>query len=137
MARYWSGTIGGIDLEDGVGSVAGFEVAGAAAFEYAVTGNSVPAATGLLHTQYAPFTHGKPLELSFLHIPQSLATSLLTALKATLPTGGSVECSFTDGFQTIEGMFKPNVPAWYERGNPDGDYINDFVLRLVYTGVAP
>lgn len=132
--RYWSGSIGGVDLEDVGGDVAGFELDGAEAFEYTVTGNSVQAATGLVHTQYAPFTHGKPIELQFLHIPQALATSLLTALKATLPGGTSVACSFTDGFQTIAGQFKPNVPAWYERGNPDGSYLNDFILRLVYTG---
>jgi hypothetical protein len=91
----------------------------------------------LVHTQYAPFTHGKPITLTFLHCPQSLATALLTALKATLPGGTSLACSFTDEFQTITGMFKPNVPDWYDRGNPDGDYLNGFVLKLVYTGVAP
>lgn len=137
MARYWSGEIDSIPLEEASGAVAGFELDGAEAFAYAVTGNSVQAATGLVHTQYAPFTHGKPIELHFLHIPQALATSLLAALIATLPGGTSVPCEFTDEYQTIEGEFKPNVPAWYERGNPDGDYINDFILRLVYTGVSP
>lgn len=137
MARYWSGSIEGIDLEDVGGDVAGFEVTGAEAFEYEHTGNSVQAATGFLHTQYEAFLYGKPLELKFLHIPQSLATTLLTALKATLPGGTTVTCSFTDGFQTIAGEFKPNVPAWYQRGNPDGAYIEDFIIRLIMPGVAP
>lgn len=130
MARYWSGSIASIPLVDGA-ATAGFELTGADAFEYMVTGNTVQSLNGNPQTQYADFTNGKPLELRFLHIPQALLTSLLTALKATLPGGTVVACSFTDGFQTIAGNFKPNVPSWYERGLPDGSYINDAVFRLI------
>lgn len=134
MARYWRGTIDSIALEEGSGNVCGFNLDGAEAFAYIVTGSSIQAATGLVHTQYAPFLYGKPLEIHFLHIPQALLNTLLTALKATLPGGTSVACSFTDDFQTITGQFKPNVPQWYKRGEPDGAYIQDAILRLIYTG---
>lgn len=133
MARFWSGTIDSIALVDG-GSVAGFDLHGAEAFAYDTTGNSIPSLNGTVQTQYEPITEGRILELRFIHIPQSLLTSLLASLNVVLLTGGSVTCSFTDGFQTITGSFKPNVPAWYERGNPDGAYVNDAVLRLVSVG---
>ncbi len=132
--RYWSGTIAAIPLEDGVGNVAGFDLQGAAAFEMTVTGNSVPSINGTLQTQYADAGEGKIIELHFIHITKTLLTALVTALKATLPAGSSVTCSFTDGYQTITGHFKPNVPNWYERGLPDGDYIQDAIIRLAYTG---
>lgn len=131
MARYWSGSIASIPLEDGSGNVAGFDLTGAEAFAYVLTGNSVPSANGKVVTQYAAFLYGKPIEIKFLHVPQALLNSLLTALKADLTAG--VACSFTDGFQTIAGNFKPNVPAWYTRGLPDGNFIQDAVLRIIST----
>lgn len=134
MARYWSGTVGGIDLEEVNGDIAGFQIEGAEAFEYNTTGNSQQAITGFVHTQYAPFLYGKPLVITFLHAPQTLFRALIELLEATLPSGASVECTFTDGFQTINKMFKPNVPNWLSRGNPDGAYINDAVIRLISTG---
>lgn len=136
MARYWSGTIGGVPLLDG-SDAAGFELTGAEAFETQVTGNSIQGASGFLHTQYGDYVYGKPLELAFLHIPKTLATSVLAVLKPLLLTEGVVACTFTDGWQNIAGDFKPNVPNWYSRGNPDGDYINDFRLRIITPGVAP
>lgn len=131
MQRYWSGTIGENDLEDGAGNPAAFTLTGAAAFTQAFTGNSVPAASGLPQTQYAPFTVGKPVEITFLHVPATLLSSVITELSALLPGGGAVECTFQDGIQTITGDFKPNVPNWYSRGEPDGDYVRDAVLRLI------
>lgn len=133
--RYWSGVIDDIPLEDGAANIAAFDLTGAGGFEMGdTTGNSVPSINGTLQTQYADAGEGKLLELKFLHIPKVLLTALLASLTATLPAGDSVVCSFTDGYQTIAGNFKPNVPNWYERGLPDGDYIQDAVIRLAYTG---
>lgn len=134
MARFWSGEIAGIPLLDG-GEDAGFDLTGAERFEYLVTGNSVRGASGFLHTQYGDYINGKPLDIAFIHIPQALATTLLAALKPLLLTEGVVPCTFTDGWQIITDDFKPNVPNWFSRGNPDGDFINDFVLRLITPGV--
>lgn len=137
MSRFWSGTIGGVALVEVGGDVAGFDLIGAENFEATYTGNSVLSANGHVHTQYSILNAGHVLEIKFLHVPKTLLTSLLTALKATLPSGSSVACSFTDGYQTIPGMFKPHVPLWYERGSPDGNYIKDAVIRLIYTGLIP
>lgn len=129
--RYWSGEIGANPLEDGSGNPAAFTLTGAAAFTQEFTGNSVPAASGLPQTQYVPFTVGKPVELSFLHIPATLLDAVISELSALLPGGGSVACTFEDGIQEIEGNFKPNVPNWITRGEPDGDYVKDAVIRLI------
>lgn len=138
MARYWSGVIAGINLTEVGGDVAGFELDNAAAFIYTRTGNTVQGASGFPHTQYAPFDLGKPLGIRFIHAPKTLLTALRNALIPLLTSGGSVACSFTDGYDSISGMFKPNVPTWYSRGVPDGDYINDAVVNLIKTGeVAP
>lgn len=134
MARYWSGTIGGVDLEEAGGAVAGFEFNGAEAFESDTTGNTLPSINGNPQTQYADNENGKVIEVRFLHVPQALLTSVLAVLTPLLPLGTSVACSFTDEYQTITGQFKPHVPQWYERGNPDGAFINDAVLRLIKTG---
>lgn len=134
--RYWGGTIGGIPLLDGA-DIAGFELTGADAFVAERTGNSLHAASGFLHTQYEDYLYGKPLSLKFIHIPKTLASSLLGLLTPLLNTGGVVPCSFTDGWQLIEGDFKPHVPDWYRRGLPDGDYINDFELNLIMPGTTP
>lgn len=133
--RYWTGTINGIPLEESAGNPAGFDVAGAEAFESAYTGNIVAAADGYPHTQTVVLqAYGKVLEIKFLHIPGTLLRTLLTSLTATLPGGGSFACTFADGFQTITGQFKPALPDWYKRGEVDGNYIKDAVLRLISTG---
>lgn len=131
MARFWAGTIGGVELLDTDGEVAGFELSGAGAFVSNWTGSTRPGILGNPQTQYSEIIYNKSLELKFLHCPQTLAQNLLDLLTPLIPSGSGVLCEFTDGFQTIEGTFKPSVPSWYERGNPDGDYLNDFVLRLV------
>ena len=133
MARYWSGNIGGIDLLDLDNSVAGFELTGAGAFVSNWTGNTRPGMLGNPQTQYSVISGNKTLELKFLHIPQVLAQALLDLLLPVIPSGGTVICEFTDGFQTITGAFAPKMPLsqFYERGLPDGDYLNDFILRLV------
>ncbi len=134
MARFWAGTIGGVELLDGE-EVAGFELTGAGAFVNTWTGNTRPGLLGNPHTQYAELNKGRVLELKFIHAPQDLVTALYAVLVPIIPGGTSVECEFLDGFQTIARSFKPHVPSWVERGNPDGDYINDFILRLIETGV--
>lgn len=134
MSRYWGGSIGAVNLLDG-SDTAGFELDGAEAFEANYTGNSVVSASGArVHTQYEALGATRVLEIRFLHIPKTLLTSLLTELKALLPGGGSVSCTFTDGYQTINRSFKPNVPNWYKRGQPDGAYIKDAVITLIETG---
>lgn len=132
--RYWSGIIDGIPLEDSPGIAAGFELAGAEAFDSGdETGNTIRGATGFPHTFYAPsILAGNVLELRFLHCPASLLRDVIDRLKEDLSAGRP--CSFWDGFQTIEGSFKPDVPGWYTRGNPDGAYINDAVIRLICLG---
>lgn len=135
MARFWSGEIGGIELLDLDGEVAGFELAGAGAFKDAAfwTGNTTPGARGYPHTQYIQNLYNKTIELRFIHIPQTLAAALEALLIPLIPSGSGVICSFTDGFDTITGTFKPKMPTsqFIERGLPDGDYINDYILRLI------
>jgi hypothetical protein len=132
--RYWTGTIGGIELVDGA-DPAGFELTGAEAFDVGdVTGSITPAADGYPHGIYTVRDlYGLELEVKFLHAPQTLLRALLELFKADVKVGRA--CSFLDGFQTINASFKPNVPGWYQRGEPDGDYIKDAVLRLICTGV--
>lgn len=133
MARYWSGQIGDIELLDLDGAVAGFELQGAGAFKSNWTGNTTPGVRGFPHTQYNEIFYNKSLELKFLHIPQTLALALEALLLPLIPSGLGVVCSFTDDFDTINGTFKPKMPLsqFIERGLPDGDYINDYILRLV------
>jgi hypothetical protein len=130
--RYWSGTIGGIALLDISGDVAGFTVQGAAPFESTLSGNTVQGASGFPHTQYSPLDGGSILEITFLHVPAVLLRDLLTLFNSDLTA--YITCHFEDGFQSIDGDFKPNVPAWYDRGNPDGDYIENAIIRLIKNG---
>lgn len=132
--RYWQGIIDGIALEDGA-DPAGFELSGAEAFDTGdLTGSITPAADGYPHGIYTlREVYGLPLELRFLHAPKVLLRSVVDRLKEDITIGRA--CSFWDGFQTITASFKPNAPAWYERGEPDGDYIRDAILRLISTGV--
>ena len=136
MARYWRGIAGGIPLEESPGIVAGFQLEGAEAFAMGnITGNSAPAADGTPQFQYVPLYHlGEVLEIEFLHVPQTLLNALLTLCRNAIATDTGFACSLTDDFQTIEGVFKPNIPAWYSRGEPDGAYIKDAVIRLIYVG---
>lgn len=137
--RYWSGIIGGVELLDGA-DVAGFELTGAGAFDSTSrsldnwTGNTRPGLLGNPHTQYAQIEEGRVLEIAFLHCPKTLLTELMELLIPLIPTGLGVDCSFTDGYQTITRKFKPNVPNWFDRGLPDGDYINDCKIRLIEIG---
>lgn len=134
MARFWGGTIGAIPLIDTDGETAGFELTGAAAFVSAFTGQMISGASGFQHKQVVALTAGQVIELSFLHIPATLLQSLITLLTPLIPLSTGVACSFTDGFQTVSGSFTPALPNWYSRGNPDGDYINDAIIRLIKIG---
>jgi hypothetical protein len=135
MLRYWTGTIDGVALEEAPGLPCGFQVIGAEAFETAVTGNTTPAANGFPQTQYTPLgDYGKVIEVHFIHIPGALLRTLLTALAARIAAGTSAAIVLADGFQTISKSAKPNVPDWYSRGEPDGDYVKDAVIRLITTG---
>lgn len=127
--RHWSGQIGAIPLVDGTED-AGFELDGAAAFLASWTGSSQRAFSGFKHTQYALYSYGKDIEIRFIHAPAALWDSLLDLLIPLMPSGAGVVCTFQDGNQTITGTFKPNPPSWFDRGQPDGDYIKDAVLRL-------
>lgn len=132
--RYWGGTIDGIPLLDGA-DVAGFELIGAEAFDMgAVTSNFTRAADGYPHELSTPlYLYGHELELRFLHAPASLLRALVDAIKARKAVGEGFACTFSDGFQTIEANFKAST-EWFSRGEPDGDYIKDAVLRLISIG---
>lgn len=130
--RYWSGTIGGIPLIEVSGETAGFDLTGAAIFESSLTGNTVQGASGFPHTYYTVLDGGQVIEIKFLHVPASLLRDLITLFETDITVYRA--CTFEDGFQTITGEFKPNVPGYYSRGTPDGNYVEDATLRLIANG---
>jgi hypothetical protein len=131
--RYFSGTIDGIELKDLDGEDAGFTLTGVEAFDMGeITGTFNIAADGTPHEIQTPLLpEGNELELTFLHCPATLLRAVLEAIKARIATGESFPCAFEDGFQLVNQNFKARTPNWYSRGEPDGDYINDAVLRLI------
>lgn len=129
--RFWSGTIGGLALEEEDSNPCGFELTGAGAFlKGDWTSNTRPGLLGNPQTQYSQIIGNRVLEIHFLHAPAALFQSLIDLLIALIPGGGNVVCTFQDGFQTITGHFKPS-DNWLDRGEPDGDYLIDAIIRLI------
>ena len=133
MQRYWEGVIEGIPLNDTDGEAAGFQIGGAGGFRRPYARRIVRGADGYPFVKAVVLSYGQELEINFLHIPGALLETVLDAIEATLPGGDELVCTFADGFQTITGRFIPGE-KYYERGNPDGDYINDAIIRLIYRG---
>lgn len=133
--RYWAGEIDGIPLKDGAED-AGFQIKGAEAFDMGGrTGSSIPNALGVPQFQYIPVgVAGNRLEVSFLHVPAPLLRDVLEAIKVRIGAGEAFPCTFADGFQIIDANFKADLPQWYSRGEPDGGYVKDAVIKLISTG---
>lgn len=134
LQRYWTGVLDGTELLDGT-DPAGFELTGAGAFaQGAYVGSITKAADGYPHKLLTPILYGQELELKFLHIPAVLLDELLAKLQTRNDAGEPFPCTLVDGFQTIEGNFQTGATPWYDRGQPDGDYVQDATIRLSYTG---
>jgi hypothetical protein len=134
--RYWSGTIDGTPLVDGA-DVAGFELTGAEAFESSGYASSITVAMdGYPHKLRVPLQlYGLPLEIKFIHAPATLLREIVDKLKNRDALGQDFRATFADGFQTLNNLlFTTNGSEWYSRGNPDGAYINDAVIRLICRG---
>jgi hypothetical protein len=133
--RFWSGVLDSITLTDTDGEDAGFTLTGANRFDMGgVTGARYPNADGSPAFLYVEMPEGKPLELAFLHIPATLLRDILDAIIARTEAGEDFLVSLSDGFQSIETYARADAPGWYERGEPDGAYIKDAVIRLISTG---
>lgn len=130
--RYWTGIIDGTELLDGT-DAAGFELAGAALFDMGdVVSASSPALSGVPLMLYVELHQaGNDLVLTFLHSPAALLREVIEKIKVRQAAGEAFPCHFEDGFQTIATNFKAQAGVWYDRGEPDGDYIKDAVLRLI------
>lgn len=129
--RYWTGTIDGTELLDGA-DAAGFNLTGAGVFDYGgVVRASSPAVSGVPLDMYVELpVGGHTIELSFLHVPAALFREVVDKIKVRAAAGEAFPCAFADGFQTIALNFKEAPGLWYDRGEPDGDYLKDAVLRL-------
>jgi hypothetical protein len=129
--RFWTGTIDGTALKDGADD-AGFTLEGAGAFDYGgVVRASAPGLSGIPQDLYVELpVGGHIVVITFLHAPSALLREVVDKIKVRAAAGEAFPCTFADGFQTITANFKEAPGAWYDRGEPDGAYIKDAVLRL-------
>src|SRR5215210_1296441 len=123
MERYWTGQIGDVVLEEAPNEPCGFQLTGADGFEVGFVSSGEISPDGFGHFYYTPQNYGHTLAIGFIHVHGTVLRAVLDLLKspAIIPGGGSVPCTFQDGFQTITGNFRPDMGEWYKRGEPDGD----------------
>jgi hypothetical protein len=126
LQRYWTGSLGGIALEESPGGVPNkCLVRGYEALKSTYSGNSNIAADGrAVHTQIVQIDAlGVAYSIEFEQMPSALYGTVWAALNSVIPSLGGVRAILTDGIDVLDVWGFPDVPNWFVRGEPSGAYV--------------
>jgi hypothetical protein len=134
MARYFSGSIGGVALQDAAGRPCRVLVDGAGALLSGYAGANVIAADGSVYTQIiASGMRARAFTIRLEYCPVALLSQIMGVINTALANNQTVNINLTDQVSTINASVVPALPDWLSYEQESGGIVRNVQMRLIAT----